>query len=445
MSDQKNVSTDAPLRIAARACFDAAIAAVDPRRLVERVLHRDGDALVLDTPAGRAVHRGPILLVGAGKAALGMAKGTAMAAPAVAGTIIVPLGDAAAWLASVAVLAGAHPVPDAAGEAATSRVLAEVEAAGPGTLVLALLSGGALALLVAPAGDLALSDKQALTARLLASGADVRALNTVRKHCSRVKGGGLLRAARRAAGVWALLLSDVVGDDPAIIASGPTVADPTTFHDALDVLERWLAPEAVPSRVRAHLEAGRLGSVPETVKPDDPLLARSVTHVLAGIRTAVAAAAAEARRLGFATHVLGDPLTGDAAPAARHVVALLEAAPRDQAVALVAGGETTVRVVPGGRGGRSQHLALAAALAIEDQPWALLAAGTDGIDGSGDAAGACVDGGTVIRARAQGLDPAAALAATDSGPLLAATGDLICTGPTGTNVADLVVALRPAC
>src|SRR5262245_31475291 len=242
MSDPRNVSTDTTLRIAARACFDAAIASVAARRLVEQVLHRDGDALVLETPAGRAVHRGPVLLVGAGKAALGMAKGAAMAAPAATGTIIVPLGAATARLAGVAMLGGAHPVPDAAGEAATARVLTEVEAAGSRTLVLAVLSGGASALLVAPAGDLTLSDKQALTARLLASGADIRALNTVRKHCSRIKGGGLLRAARRAAGVWALLLSDVVGDDPAVIASGPTVADPTTFRDALDVLERWLAP-----------------------------------------------------------------------------------------------------------------------------------------------------------------------------------------------------------
>src|SRR5262249_59516310 len=154
---------------------------------------------------------------------------------------------------------GAYPLPYPAGAEATHRLLAEVGAAGADFLVVALLSGGASALLVAPAGDLTLADKQAVTAGLLASGADVAALNTVRKHCSRVKGGGLLRAAQGAAGVWTLLLSDVIGDDPATIASGPTVAAPTTFADALAVVDRWLDPATVPRRVRDHLEAGRAG------------------------------------------------------------------------------------------------------------------------------------------------------------------------------------------
>jgi glycerate 2-kinase len=308
-----------------------------------------------------------------------------------------------------------------------------------------LLGGGASSLLVAPAGAVTLADKQAVTAALLASGADIVALNTVRKHCSRIKGGRLARAARDAAGVWTLLLSDVAGDDPAIIASGPTVADPTTFADARDVFERWLAPDAVPPRVRAHLDAGVLGRVEESVKPGDAVLDRTVTRVLAGNRTAVDAAAATASRLGFEPHPIREPLCGDAAAAARLVVATLDALPRQVPVAVVAGGETTVQVVHGGRGGRSQHLALAAAVALAGRPGVLLAAGTDGVDGPTDAAGACVDGRSVARARARAFDAAAALAATDSHPLLAATGDLVRTGPTGTNVADLVVALRPAC
>src|SRR5205823_1234666 len=234
------------------------------------------------------------------------------------------------------------------------RLLAAVGAADAATLVLVVLSGGASSLLVAPAAGLTLADKQALGARLLASGADIGALNVVRKHCSRVKGGGLARHAARAAGLWTLVLSDVVGDDPATIASGPTVADPSTFRDVAAVLARYLAAEDVPAAVRARIERGCTGALPETVKPGDPALARAATGVL-------------------------------------------------------------------------------------------LAAGTDGVDGPTDAAGACVDGGTVARAWARGLDPAAALAATDSHPLLAATGDLLRTGPTGTNVADLVVALRAAC
>ena len=196
--------------------------------------------------------------------------------------------------------------------------------------------------------------------------------------------------------------------------------------------------------MRARIERGCTGALPETVKPGDPALARAATVVIGGNQDALAAAAAAARAHGYAAEVAAEPLAGDAAEAGRVLAARLGAA-RGGPFALVAGGETTVRVRPGGRGGRAQQLALAAAVALEGAPCVLLAAGTDGVDGPTDAAGACVDGGTVARAWARGLDPAAALAATDSHPLLAATGDLLRTGPTGTNVADLVVALRAAC
>jgi glycerate 2-kinase len=185
--------------------------------------------------------------------------------------------------------------------------------------------------------------------------------------------------------------------------------------------------------------------MPETLRPEDEVLRRAIAHVLAGNRTAVDAAATAARRLGYEPHVSADPLRGDATAAGRAIAANLASLPRDRPVASVIGGETTVRVVPGGRGGRCQQLALAAAIALAGQPGVILAAGTDGIDGPTDAAGACVDGQTVARARLHGVAPEAALAATDSHALLAATGDLVRTGPTGTNVADLVVALRPAC
>src|SRR5439155_174623 len=228
---------------------------------------------------------------------------------------------------------GGHPLPDAAGEAATRRLLDMVSAVASDVLIVVLLSGGGSALLVAPAPGLTLEDKRALTEGLLASGADIAALNTVRKHCSRVKGGGLARAAARSAGLWALLLSDVVSDDPTLIASGPTVADASTFREAARVLEDCLAPDRIPPAIRA-------------------------------------------------------------------------------------------------------------AVALAGEPGVVLAAGTDGIDGPTAAAGACVDGDSIGRARASGLDPERALDATDSNPLLAATGDLVVTGPTGTNVADVVVALR---
>jgi glycerate 2-kinase len=437
--------TTTALRAAARACFDAALEAAEPGRLVTAALARRGDHLELRVGGTRAVHRGPVILVGAGKAALGMARAAAPVSRSSAGLAVVPHGPPDDAPDGVEVLGGAHPVPDAAGEAATARLLALVETAEPDTLVLVLLSGGGSALLVAPAPPLTLADKQAVTAALLASGADVAALNTVRRHCSRVKGGGLLRAARRARAVWTLLLSDVIGGDLATIASGPTAADPTTYGDALRVLERWLAPELVPSRVRARLEAGARGAVPETLKAGDPILERARNEVLADNRTAVTAAADAARGLGFEPLVLPEPLVGDAASAGRLIAAQLVEGPAARPVAVIAGGETTVRVTPGGRGGRSQHLALAAAIVLEGLDGVVLAAGTDGVDGPTDAAGACIDGGTVARARARGFDPLAALAATDSHRILDAAGDLIRTGPTGTNVADLVVALRPPC
>jgi glycerate-2-kinase len=424
------------------ACWRAAVAAVEPSRLVAGALGRDGDALVLRDGAGRvrACHAGPVLLVGAGKAALAMAGAASAAAGEllVGGVLVVPHGTAAACADGVVAAGGGHPLPDSAGAAASARLLAAVRAAGPDVLVLAVLSGGASALLEVPAAGVTLDDLRALTAALLAGGLDIAALNTVRRHCSRVKGGGLARAAARAAGLWALVLSDVVGDDPAVVASGPTVADPTTFADALAILAR-LPADAVPARIRAHLERGAAGRVAETVKPGDPVLARTHTVLVGGNRDAVDAAAAEARARGYAVHVLAQPLTGDAAEAGRQVAAALPAAGR---AALVAGGETTVRVVAGGRGGRCQQLALAAAIALAGRDAVLLAGATDGVDGPTDAAGACVDGDTVARARARGYDPVAALAATDSFPVLDATGDLLRTGPTGTNVADVVVALR---
>lgn len=415
------------LRTAARVCLDAALAAVDPERL---------------THAARDVreHHGPVFVVAVGKAAIGMARGAGLRP----GIAIVPHGSAAP-LDGIDVRTAGHPLPDVASEDATRVLLARLRAVGPDTLVVVLLSGGASALLAAPAAGLTLDDKRLVTQRLLASGADIAAMNVVRRHCSRVKGGGLARAAAGAAAVRTLILSDVVGDDPSVIASGPTVADPTTFADADAVLRRWLAPSDVPPAVRAHVDAGMAGRVPETVKPGDPILARGTVRVLAGNRTAVDAAAAAARAQGFAVDVVAAPLAGDAAAAGRAVVARLAAAPRNRAVAVVLGGETTVRVVSGGVGGRSQQLALSAALALAGRPGVVLAAGTDGVDGPTDAAGACVDGETVARARAQGLDAADCLARTASHACLDAAGDLLRSGPTGTNVADLVVALRYPC
>jgi glycerate 2-kinase len=440
--------TVAGLRADALACHAAALAAVDPARLVRARLIRDDDRLGLLAPDGAvlATHRGPVVVVGGGKAGLAMARAAAtIAGPSCrGGVVVVPESGGDSCAGGVRIARGSHPVPDAAGERATADVLAIAGRADGRTLVVVLLSGGASALLVAPAAGVALEDKAAMTRALLASGADIGVLNVVRKHCSRVKGGGLARAASGAAGTWTLALSDVVGDDLATIASGPTVADPSTFADAQALLGRWLVPADVPSRVRDRLARGAAGDVPETVKPGDAVLARTVAVVIGGNRDAVAAAVAAATSRGYATDVVPEPLAGDAAAVGRAIAARLRRLPPGRA-AVIAGGETTVRVVRGGRGGRAQHLALAAAIALAGAPAVVLAVGTDGRDGPTDVAGACIDGDTVRRAGAAGLDAGAALAATDSHPLLAATGDLVRTGWTGTNVADLVVALRAAC
>jgi hydroxypyruvate reductase len=432
------------LRRDARACFDAGLRAVEPGAALARALARDGDTLVLRDAAGRelARHRGPVCVVGAGKAALGMARAAAarLGAAIANGLVIVPHGDVTEAPGPIRVMTGAHPVPDAAGVVASDALLAVVRAADPATLVLVLVSGGASALLAAPAEGLSLADAQAVTAALLAAGAEITALNAVRKHCSRLTGGRLAAATTSAAGCWGLVLSDVVGDDLASIGSGPTVADPTTFADALAVLARYgVTP---PAAVDAHLRRGVAGSVAESPKPGDPRLARAYTRIVGRNADAVAAAAAEARARGYAITLVREPLAGDAAAAGERLAGMVRDLPGRGAVGLVAGGETTVRAHAGGVGGRSQHLAVAAAIHLEGTAAALLAAGTDGIDGPTDAAGGCVDGGTARRARAAGLEPAEALRATDSHRLLAATDDLVVTGPTGTNVADVVVALR---
>ena len=447
MRGAKSMTSRDALRADAHACLAAGLAAVEPGRLVARALARECEALVLRTPDGREVarHRGPVRLVGAGKAAAGMSRAAAaIVGDALdAGVVVVP--EAVAAPRHVRALVASHPVPDASSVAATEEVLALARGAGADTLVLVLLSGGASALLCAPADGLTLADKQTVTRALLDAGADIAAFNTVRKHCSRVKGGGLARAAAGAAGCWTLVLSDVVGDDLATIASGPTVGDPTTFADARAALARYgvVPPPAVAERLRR----GAAGAIPETPKPGDPLFARIHTRLIGGNADALGALADEARRRGYAVVVRPDPLLGDAAAAGAELAAAMlaiEGAIGGGRVALVAGGETLVSAKAGGLGGRSQHLALAAAPALAGHDAVLLAAGTDGIDGPTHAAGGCVDGETIARARAAGVDVAAALSATDSHRALAATGDLVVTGPTGTNVADVVVALRAA-
>jgi hydroxypyruvate reductase len=295
-------------------------------------------------------------------------------------------------------------------------------------------------------------DKARTTSLLLGAGASIHELNAVRKHLSRLKGGGLARAAAPAA-VSTLILSDVVGDDLSTIASGPAAPDPTTFRDALDVLGRHGVLDQVPAAVRRHLEAGDRGEVKETPKPGDPLFATVRTRIVGSNRTSVEAAAREARRLGFRPLVLTTRLEGEAREAAPFLLGVLaacvhEGRPVRPPVCLIAGGETTVTVRGAGRGGRNQEMATAAVdpLAAFPVPAVLASLATDGVDGKSDAAGGVVDDRTLERARALGMAPPAAfLEDNDSRSFLGPLGDLIVTGPTGTNVMDiaLLLARRP--
>jgi glycerate 2-kinase len=298
------------------------------------------------------------------------------------------------------------------------------------------VSGGSSACIEAMAGQLSLDDLVVAQRALLGSGLPISAFNAVRKHISRFKGGGALRACRPP--VFALLLSDVPGDDPSTIGSGPFAADPTTYDIALHAV----ADLDVPTAFRAHLAAGARGEIPETLKPGDPQLARVETRLLGGNGTAVAAAFAEASRRGFLVEA-GD-LSGEAALAGQRLVTAGRALPGPR-VALVLGGETTVTLGPSpGQGGRNQELALAAAQALAGSPGELvLSLATDGEDGPTRAAGAVVDGRTWQAIRDSGSDPAAALARHDAYAALArAPQSLLMTGPTGTNVADLALYLR---
>jgi len=394
-----------------------------------------------------------VWLIAAGKAAPAMAsaamrsagrrvKGGVVVTPELTSSFMFDHEDLARG-ARIECIAGGHPMPTGGSERGGRRALAVAGLAGAGDELLVLLSGGASALMAVPADGLRLEDKRETTDTLLKAGADIHALNTVRKHLSAVKGGWL--AAGAAAPCTALAISDVVGDDPSVIGSGPTVADPSTFAEALDVLQRFNGADAYPEAVVTRLSRGRSGDLPETPKPGDRRLARAETRVIGGRHDAMRGAAEEAARLGYQTHALDAPVVGfakDAAAAHLQAIAAL-AATSARPLCVVSSGETTVRVTGSGRGGRNQEFALSAAEPLASLGWAAAASvGTDGIDGPTDAAGALVDTETMLRAERAGLAPPSRfLADNNSYAFFHAIGDLVHTGPTGTNVGDLQIVL----
>jgi hydroxypyruvate reductase len=348
---------------------------------------------------------------------------------------------------------GDHPWPGERSVAAGQAVLAFASAARPADRHLVLLSGGASALCAAPAPGLTLADKDSALRALMRAGATIAELNTVRKHLSALKGGRLAAALMAAPGatrdattalptLLTLAVSDVQGDDPAIIGSGPTVPDPTTFGDALEVLRRHALIERLPPAVRRHLEAGVAGYISETPKPGRQGDRTGAYAVIATLDDALEAIAQAAASVGAPRVLsLGRVLYGAVDAHAAQLAALLRQHRGEAPLLLVAGGEPVVRVSGEGRGGRAQELALRLAMELEGESGiTVLVAGTDGRDGPTEAAGAFADGGTLARARKAGCDPRAALERNDSNRALGAAGDLFTTGPTGTNVADVVVA-----
>jgi len=359
-----------------------------------------------------------------------------------AGLVIAPADTSVP--APFELIVGGHPTPTAGSERAGRRALELAASCAADAHLLVLISGGASAMMAVPADGVTLEDKRQTTDRLLRAGADIHALNTVRKHLSAIKGGRL--AAATPAPCTTLAISDVVGDDLSVIASGPTVPDETSFADALDVLARFGGVEAFPAAVIARLEAGARGATAETPKPGDARLERSSASVIGGRREAMAGAAAAAVARGYPVIRFDDPVIGDARSSAvshlRVAMALAASAPRPACI--VSSGETTVHVTGRGRGGRNQEFALAlvGALASVGTPAVFASAGTDGVDGPTDAAGAVADSTTVARARAAGLAHASDyLDDNNAYAYFAALGDLIHTGPTGTNVGDLQVML----
>ncbi|MEX0327841.1 MAG: glycerate kinase [Ruegeria sp.] len=401
--------------------FEAAVKAADPLAALR--------AHVPDPPKGRTV------VIGAGKGAAQLARAfeTLWSGP-VSGTVVTRYGYGATC-DRIRVLEAAHPVPDAAGLQAGEALMQEVSDLGPDDLVVALICGGGSSLLPCPPNGLSLEDEQALNTALLASGAPISAMNAIRKHVSGLKGGRLAAMAHPAL-VVSLVVSDVPGDDPAQVASGPTVPDAVSRQDALNLIEDHHI--ALPDNILAHLQT----TAADAPSPDDLCFAQNEVRVVASAGLSLDAAAALSRAQGIPAVILSDAIEGEARDVGRvHAAIAREVAnknrPFEKPVVILSGGETTVTLRGQGRGGRNTEFLLALAQELDgSRGITALAADTDGIDGSEDNAGAFIDGTSCARMRAKGRNPAADLAGNDAFSAFEAIGDLFSPGPTGTNVND---------
>jgi glycerate 2-kinase len=442
--------------------MNAALNAVEPGAAVRRHLHlAKGRLRIGESQGAERIYDlnefDRVLVVGGGKAGAPMAAAVnEVLGPRLAGGIVVVkhehvLDDPTAT-GPIEIVEAGHPVPDEAGLQGAGRIAGLLRNTTNRDLVLCLISGGGSALMTSPIPGISLADLQSLTQVLLGCGATINEINTIRKHISQLKGGQLAQLASPAP-VISLILSDVVGDPLEVVASGPTVPDPTTFGEAWSILERYGVLDDVPDSVTSHLSAGLNGSASDTPKPSVPVFDGVQNIIVGSNRLAAQAAATESQRLGFDTILLTTFLEGEAREVARAIAGLAKGLVRGetthssdrallQPACLILGGETTVTLRGNGKGGRNQEMALAAALSVVDWDDILIAfLATDGTDGPTDAAGAFTDGSTVPRANRLGLDAEMYLAANDSYHFFEKLGDLIITGPTNTNVNDLALIL----
>ncbi len=431
---------------AALAILDAALDAAQPGEAIRRVLRVDGDRLWVD---GRLYEDyDDIYVIGAGKAGAAMAQAVeGILGDRIAAGLVIVKDDHLLPTRWIALREAGHPVPDARGVAASQEMVDLVRGrVGKKSLILCLISGGGSALMTLPAAGIGLDDLSNLTGALLRSGAPIQDINTVRKHLSQVAGGGLARLAAQGAypaTVITLILSDVIGSSLDVIASGPTVPDPTTFADARRVLERYGIGNNAPQAILDHLHREAL----ETPKAGDPVFAAVQNVIVADNSGAALAAARQAEALGYHTLLLSTFIEGEAREVAKVLAGmgkeiLFRGRPVPRPACLICGGETTVTLRGAGRGGRNQELTLAAALAVQGLDGIVIGSlATDGTDGPTDAAGGLIDGTTVARGQKLGLSAQAALDNNDAYPYLDAVGDLLVTGPTHTNVNDIMVVL----
>lgn len=435
------------LRKQAITIFRAAVQAADPLEAVRRHFRLQGGSLAVGGQRYRLSQFGRIFVIGAGKASASMAKAVegVLGSRISGGLVNVKYGHTDK-VKRIELNECGHPQPDEAGLRGASRIADIADSAGEGDLIICVISGGGSALLPAPAAPVTLVEKQAITKLLLECGANIHEINAVRKHISTIKGGQLSRRAYPAT-VISLLLSDVIGDDLDVIASGPTAPDASTFGRALEILQKYGIENKAPASVRERIERGAAGEIPETPKPGDPALTRTQNVVVGSNLLAVNAAAVKARELGFRTLVLSTFIEGETRDVARMHAAIARQArlygqPARAPACIISGGETTVTIRGNGKGGRNQEFALAAAIDLAGlKDVLILSGGTDGNDGPTDAAGALADGQTCERATKLGLSAKKYLADNDSYHFFEPLSDLLMTGPTNTNVMDVRLIL----